>query len=275
MTTTQGDAALKRACCDTWTNPLARLLLGESLHPGGQRATELAIEALGLHPGARVLDVGCGYGSTLRALTDRGYVAIGLDLAPEPARTASETGTVVIGDAERLPIRDGLFDGVLMECVMSLLPDKRAAMERAFHALKPGGRVAISDVTIKQPFPLPLDEVAAWSACVAGALTASGYASLLEEAGFTEVETVSLDADLIGVIDQIRRRISLIQVALTARHVDLASVGMNTDRLEGVRQLAALAGDVVRRGGAGYRLFHAARPSNRWAPRHSRERLPV
>src|SRR5919109_4261056 len=99
-----------------------------------------------------------------------------------------------------------LFDGILMECVMSLLPDKAAATERAFHALKPGGRVAISDVTIEQPFPLPLDEVAAWSACVGGALTASEYASLLEGTGFTEVETVSLDEELIGLIDQVRRR---------------------------------------------------------------------
>jgi arsenite methyltransferase len=250
MTTAQEDAALKRACCEAWTNPLARLLLGERFHPGGERATDLAAEALRLRPGARVLDMGCGYGSALRMLTERGYVAIGLDLAHETALTATEIGAVVIADAECPPFGERCVDGILMECVLSLLPDKPAALKHAFHALKPGGRIAISDITVEQPLPLPLGEVAAWSACVGGALPTGEYISLLEEAGFTDVETACLDEELIGLIEQIRRRISLIQVALTARHVDLASVGMNTEQLEGVRRLIALASDVVHRGGA-------------------------
>lgn len=259
MVTAQQDAALKGACCATWTNPIARLLLGERLHPGGERTTALTVDSLRLEPGARVLDLGCGYGSTLGMLAGRGYAAIGLDLAHEAASAASTLGCVVVADAERPPVRAGSLDGIVMECVLSLLPDKKGATSRAHRALKRGGRIAISDVTIEQPLPLPLEEVASWSTCVAGALSTAGYLDLLHEAGFGETQSICLDDALIAVIDQIRRRLALIEVALTAGEVELAPLGANHDRLEGLRGLAVAALDVVRNGGVGYRLFHATK----------------
>lgn len=259
MGTALQDAALKSACCATWTNPIARLLMGDRLHPGGERTTALTVGSLGLEPGARVLDLGCGYGFALRMLAARGYAAIGLDLAPEAASAASTGGCVVVADAERPPVREGSLDGITMECVLSLLPDKQAALSRAHRALRRRGRIAVSDVTIEQPLPLPLREIAAWSTCVAGALPAAGYLRLLHENGFGEVRSVCLDDELVALIDQIRRRIALIEVALTARGVELASVGLDRDRLEAFRRLAAAALDVVRDGGAGYQLFHATK----------------
>ena len=99
-----------------------------------------------------------------------------------------------------------------MECVLSLLPDKEGATSRA---LKWGGLIAISDVTIDQPLPLPLEDVAAWSTCVSGALSTAGYVGLLQESGFGKVQSICLDDALVALIDQIRRRLALIEVALT------------------------------------------------------------
>lgn len=259
MVTAQQDAALKDACCATWTNPITRLLLGERLHPGGERTTTLTVDSLKLDPGARVLDLGCGYGSTLGMLAGRGYAAMGLDLAHEAASVSSGSGCVVVADAERPPIRAGSLDGIVMECVLSLLPDKEGATSRANGALKRGGRIAISDVTIEQPLPLPLEEVAAWSTCVAGALSTAGYLDLLRKTGFGEAQSICLDDALVALIDQIRRRLALIEIALTAGEVELAPLGVNPDRLEGLRGLAVAALDVVRNGGAGSRLFHATK----------------
>jgi arsenite methyltransferase len=259
MTTAQETAALKAACCDTWTNPIARLLLGERLHPGGERTTTLAVEALRLTPGATVLDLGCGFGCGLATLAARGYVGIGLDFSPKAASSASEHGLVMIGDAELPPIKTGSIDGIVIECVLSLLPDKRGALTRVYDILKPGGRVAVSDVIVEQPLPLPLEGLAAWSACVGGALREADYVTLLEEAGFTNVESVNLDDALIDLTSQFRRRISLIEIALTAGGVKLTSLGLDAEVLEMARRLAGTATDVVRSGGAGYRLIHACR----------------
>lgn len=259
MATTQQDAALKSACCDTWASPIARLLLGNRLHPGGERTTALTIDSLGLEPGARVLDVGCGYGSALRLLTERGYSAIGIDLAAQTASAASTIGSVVVADAEQSPIRDGSLDGVMIECVLSLLPDKRGALSQAYRALRQGGRIAISDVAIEQPLPPTLQAVATWSNCVAGALSTDGYLRLLRESGFGDIEKIGLDHELIALIEQIRRRIAFIEIALTAKDVDLHSAGLDHHRLEIFRGFAALALDVVRNGAAGYQLFHATK----------------
>lgn len=259
METAQQDAALKSACCTAWTNPVARLLLGDRLHPGGERTTALTVDSLGLEPGTCVLDLGCGYGSTLGTLAGRGYAAIGLDLAHGAASEASTSGCVLVADAESPPIRPDSLDGIVMECVLSLLPDKEGAISRARSCLKPKGRIAMSDVTIEQPLPPPLEEVATWSTCVAGALSPAGYLDLFQRAGFGSIQSVRLDDALVALIDQVRRRLALIEVALTAKGVELAPLGVTPDRLEFLRGLATRALDVVRDGGAGYRLFHATK----------------
>lgn len=192
-------------------------------------------------------------------LSAEGYAAIGLDLAPDAALAASSVGSVVVGDAESPPFGDESLDGIVIECVLSLLPNKREALSHARRALRPGGRVAVSDVTIEEPLPLPLQEVATWSTCVSGALSTEGYIRLLHESGFWAIEKINLDNELIALIEQIRRRIALIEVALTAKGVDLASIGLDRDRLETFRGVAAAALDFVRSGGAGYHLFHAAK----------------
>lgn len=92
-----------------------------------------------------------------------------------------------------------------------------------------------------------------------GALPTTDYLRLLQETGFADVQSVCMDDALAALIDQIRRRVALIEIALAAKGVELASLGLDRDRLEGLRDLAAAGLEVVRSGGAGYRLFHATK----------------
>lgn len=257
MTTLHQRQTLKSACCSTWTHPLARLLLGDGLHPGGERSTALTIASLDLPTGSHVLDVGSGYGLALRLLSERGYRAVGLELAAEAA--AASGGTVVIGDAEAAPFLNGSLDGVVIECVLSLCPDKPRALRHVHRVLRAGGRIAISDVTVERSLPYPLKETATWSMCVAGALSQDAYMELLHATGFSEVEQISLDDELVALVEQARRRFALIEVALKAKRIDPASLGLDRDRLETFRSIAASVLDFIREGGAGYRLFQATR----------------
>lgn len=262
MIGTPGTRAVRQACCSAWTHPLTRLLLGERLHPGGAATTAATVAALGLPPGAVVLDVGCGPGLGLRALTQAGLVAVGIDAAIEAVVPASEAGVAVVGEAERLPLSPGCADGAMAECVLSLVTDKPAALRELRRVVRSRGRMALSDVTREGDLPLALDPVAAWSACVGGALAASSYVALLRDAGFVGVEVTRLDHELMALLEQVRRRLALAEMAVRAGRLDLDAVrpGLGPGAFPIARELLSLGVDAVERGILGYELFTATRP---------------
>ena len=131
-------AVLRRTCCSVWTHPLARLLLGERMHPGGERTTAATVDALALERGSLVLDLGCGDGLGVRSLAAAGMVPVGIDLSPDAAKVASEAGAAVVGAAENLPLRPASLDGAIAECVLSLVPDKAAALGELHRVLRGG-----------------------------------------------------------------------------------------------------------------------------------------
>jgi len=126
--------------------------------PGGLRITRKAMEHWKLPRGARVLDVGCGTGETMEYLEkEYGFTCSGIDLSMarlKEGRTRNPGLDIQYGDGEFL---DGFssysFDGVLMECTLSLinLPDE--ALHEAYCVLKKGGRLFVSDLYIKDPDP--------------------------------------------------------------------------------------------------------------------------
>jgi SAM-dependent methyltransferase len=93
-----------------------------------------------------------------------------------------------LGEIEHLPVADASVDVIISNCVINLSADKRAVMAEAFRVLRPGGRVAISDVVAVGEMPEAVrNDPELYSACVAGAVSKEEYEKLLRDAGFADV----------------------------------------------------------------------------------------
>ncbi|MCL6636211.1 MAG: arsenite methyltransferase, partial [Peptococcaceae bacterium] len=152
----------------------------------------------GLQPGQVVLDLGSGAGLDVflaaRRVGPEGKV-YGMDmtdemltLAEENRRRAGVENVVFIkGDMENIPLPDDHVDVIISNCVVNLSADKARVFKEAFRVLKPGGRLAISDLLWQKEVPSWVrQDVELWTGCVAGALTVGECRRLLEEAGFEE-----------------------------------------------------------------------------------------
>ena len=153
-----------------------------------------------LKPGETVVDLGAGGGFdcflAAKQVGDTGRV-IGVDMTPDmvsKARANAEkigTNTVEfrLGEIEHLPLADNSADIIMSNCVINLSPDKQKVYGDAFRALKPGGRLAISDVVATAPLPSEIQQdLALLSACVGGAATIDDTVKMLEKAGFQDIE---------------------------------------------------------------------------------------
>lgn len=246
---------LKACCANVWSHPGVRLLCGQALRPGGTDLTAHAIDLAGLEAGARVLDLGSGAGATLALLARRGFRPVGLDYSRALAAESGDIAPSLTADAERPPFRSGSVDAVVMECVLSAIPDKRSAMSEMVRILRPGGGVVLSDVVVEGPLPPPLDSFAGWLACAAGALPAAGYLSLLEEAGMAvEVREDHADA-MSALLAQVSRRLVLVRGAMRAGLVDLGAGLVDEGLLEVAEQMLDSARDAVDSGLLRYALF--------------------
>ncbi|MDR1044185.1 MAG: class I SAM-dependent methyltransferase [Candidatus Adiutrix sp.] len=127
-----------------------RSLCGPTLRPGGLALTREALELGRFPPGARLLDLGCGPGGTLRLLRESGYEAQGLDKSPEFLAEAGLYGPVLEADFHDLPLDDEFFDGVFCECVLSLSPDPARVLGECARVLKRGGLLVVSDLFSRQ-----------------------------------------------------------------------------------------------------------------------------
>ena len=152
-------AQLAKVCsASVYESDAVRLLLGDSLHPGGAALTRLVAERLNLNRVDTVLDVDCGRGaSAVLVARGAGCRVVSMDYgqrnAKEARRAAGDTGLAeqaafCSGDAEALPFADGVFDAVVCECVVSTFVQKIASLSEIRRVLAPGGRLGMSDVTM-------------------------------------------------------------------------------------------------------------------------------
>jgi arsenite methyltransferase len=113
-----------------------------------------------------------------------------LDLARENQRKAGVTNAEFLcGEIEAIPLPDRSVDVIISNCVINLSGDKRKVLAEAFRVLKPGGRLAVSDVVVRGELPQPVrSNMELWVGCVAGALTDVEFRAYASEAGFVDIE---------------------------------------------------------------------------------------
>lgn len=160
-----------------------------------------------LRPGETVVDLGSGGGFDVfiagRKVGAEGR-AIGVDMTPEMLSKARRNLTVyrertgldnvefLLGEIEHLPLPDSSADVVISNCVINLSPDKPQVWREIARVLKPGGRVAISDIALLQPLPEQvLHKVEALVGCIAGAVTVDDTERMMREAGLTNIKLES------------------------------------------------------------------------------------
>jgi arsenite methyltransferase len=178
------------------TGELAQLGLDSSISLGCGNPMLLA----DLRPGESVLDLGSGGGLDVLLSAKRvapGGHAYGVDMTDEMLAVANankktaavDNATFLKGTIEHVPLPDGSVDVVISNCVINLAEDKGMVIREAFRVLKPGGRLAVSDmVELKELPPKVKKAVDAWAGCVSGSIPIADYRQLLLDAGFLGAE---------------------------------------------------------------------------------------
>ena len=153
-----------------------------------------------LQAGEVVLDLGSGGGIDVLLSAQRvgpSGKAYGLDMTDEMlelARANQQKAGVVNaeflrGEIEDIPLPDASVDVIISNCVINLSGDKDRVLREAFRVLRPGGRLAVSDIVIRRPLPDVIQRsMALWTGCVGGALEETSYRSKLADQGFVDID---------------------------------------------------------------------------------------
>ncbi len=178
----------------------------------------------GVKAGDVVLDIGSGAGMdallAARLVGQSGKV-IGLDMTPEMIAKATENAKQAgatnvefrLGDAEQMALPNATADWIISNCVINLAPDKAKVFGEIARVLKPGGHVAISDI-VTGNLPAAIRQgMAAWAACVGGAINEDEYLSTMRSAGLTGVEVLARQtydvASVRAMVDEMQASASL------------------------------------------------------------------
>jgi len=176
-----------------------------------------------LQPGQTVLDLGSGGGIdcflAAKKVGESGHV-IGVDMTAQMIEKARANQVKVgadnvefrLGEIEHLPAADGSVDVVISNCVINLSPDKEQVFREAFRVLRPGGKIAVSDIVTDGPLPEAIkQDMAAWAGCIAGALEVDDYVEAIEAAGFVDVELTPVYLDK-SVLDDAVEQLDLEEI---------------------------------------------------------------
>jgi len=162
---------------------------GGMLRPGGEELTVRAVGLCGLPPGAAVLDVGCGRGHTLALLASRFRLrTAGLDPSDSMLRRAAVKNPAAFlmqAEAGAIPLRDGVFDGIISECVLSLTGDIAATLGEMGRILAPGGKLALSDIFADDAERQGNCAAPAMRGCLAAARPLEDVTAAVAAAGFS------------------------------------------------------------------------------------------
>jgi SAM-dependent methyltransferase len=158
-----------------------------------------------LQPGETVVDFGCGAGIDVVLAAHKvgaGGKVVGVDFAPHMIERAkqtlaeaglTETAELVVADLEQVALPGAFADVAISNCVINLCPDKEAVYREVFRVLKPGGRLAISDIVYSGKIDSQVHErlQSTWSGCVGGTIEEDRYFQVLQDTGFANIEVVA------------------------------------------------------------------------------------
>jgi SAM-dependent methyltransferase len=194
-----GDSAASSCACGE-VYPQAEIvsLPSEAVAVSAGCGNPTAIAAL--KPGMTVVDLGSGGGIDAflasKKVGSKGKV-FGIDATPEmifrARKTAKENGygnvEFRLGEIEHIPLADSTADVVISNCVINLSPDKEQVFREAFRVLRPGGKLAVSDIVLLRDLPEQVrSDLQAWSQCVSGAISEKEYVEAIRKAGFEKVK---------------------------------------------------------------------------------------
>lgn len=255
---------VKACCAELYANPALRWLLGDQLHPGGERLTRRALELTELQAGQRLLDIASGPGAaTLLAVEEYGCEGIGVDAGADSVAQATESARerglegrarFVEADADRLPFEAAEFDAALCECSLCLFEDKRGALAEIHRVLHRGGRLALSDVVVdRDRAPQELLGPLGTIACVGDALARPELERAVADAGFEVVVSEDHSAEAMAMAERIGDRLRGARVLGFERLLPVEG------GVEEAMRLLELARGAIADGSIGYALLGARR----------------
>jgi arsenite methyltransferase len=171
-----------------YEQPPFRAAAGTEFRPGGLDLTAELADECGLHPGQRVLDVGCGVGATASFLAQHyGATAVGLDCSASSVEEAEQRDrrvTWVLGRAQQIAYPDEHFDAVFCECFLSAQDDPARVLREIRRVLRPAGFLAVTDLYLRKPEAADSFSSLPADTCLRGATSKEATMALFEGAGF-------------------------------------------------------------------------------------------
>lgn len=231
-------------CSDFYEQDWVRHLAEDIFHPGGVELTRKTIAAMNLPAGAAIADLGCGTGTTAMMLA-RDYdlrvsavdiSAASIERAVERLNSEPDTVRFYRADAHELPFKDSELDGIIAECTFSLFRQQQAVLAEISRVLKPGGKLAVTDMATNGTLPDDIAAVLAPWTCLADAVDQETYMEMFAAAGFEIQAMADESSGLVSLVRMLKRKLLLGAGVALASDVlpalDLATIKFWLDRFE-------------------------------------------
>jgi len=237
---------VKQCCADFYENDAVKLILGQSLHPGGLKLTKELAEKLDIKENNKVLDIASGIGTSAILLAKNIRCEVtGIDLAKKNVEDAisnaeregiSKLVNFKLGDAEKIDFEDESFDFVISECSFCLFPDKQKAAGEMYRILKNNGKLGLNDVVVRSELPEKMKNILYNFICIQDAKSEDEYKNIIESAGFKNFYLEDKKDDILNLLESIRKKIFILEIAKGIKkinlEIDLKSVKENMKEIK-------------------------------------------
>ncbi|MHA1907225.1 MAG: class I SAM-dependent methyltransferase [Candidatus Thorarchaeota archaeon] len=253
------DQEFAKCCADVYSHPLVVELLDGLFHPGGLALSRLMAERMGITHDSRVLDIACGDGNTATYLAKVFSCRVaGIDAGEELINKARERSVNFgvssltdfrIGYATEIPYEASTFTSAYSECALCTFTDKDQSVSEIFRILDNDGVVGLNDVVVQDFSKLPeqLKGLFGQVACIADALSHSGYIDLFEGHGFKTLDSSAHTELLQDMVEKSESRAQLIK--------KLGKSDFNETTLAEAIEIIHLVKDQIGEGNIGYEMF--------------------